>query len=389
MNLKDFVYGLFILIIPLILILLLHRLYIANKCHNNKECIKKKMVIDIDNVTNKLVTNLNFIKNNDIKNNIVNNNAVNDNKEEEIEEFFGGLADWAYNQVSPTNSLHPPQDSINAANNENNNIVPQLNSKMSTDTVPDASNTELLNSIHKKNGLIKNLTNKKIDSPNTLKDMNNVLKQEISKTKKSIQQFTPEIIDDEQILKNQENPSVPSNINTNINRNTNTNTNTNDKTQLTKPNPTPAISKLKPSIIKPKASSLFNECNFYPDKCPSGYNNFGSIGLTGNGQGQNSLMMSCGNVEKTKPAKAIAKIKDSSLEEIIIIDKGHGFNPTKPPKVTVIGGKGNGALCESVIDDDGFLTLIKIIHPGNFYTETPNIIIDPPLMNSNCHFCCK
>ena len=351
------------------------------------------MVIDIDNVTNKLVTNLNFIKNNEIKNNAIKNNTVtnndlnnnalnNNNKEEEIEEFFGGLTDWVYDKMSPTNNLHPSQDSINAANNENNNTGLQLNSKMSSDKGLDSSNMELLNSINKKNGLIKNLKNTKIDSPNTLKDMNNVLKQEISKTQKSIQQFTPEIITDENIQKEQENPPVPSNANLNAN----------DKNQKTKPNPVPAISKLNSSsIIKPKASSLFNECNFYPDKCPSGYNNFGSIGLTGNeqGQGQNNLMMSCGNVEKTKPAKAIAKIKDSSLEEIIIIDKGHGFNPTKPPKITIVGGKGNGALCESVIDDDGFLSLIKIIHPGNFYTETPNIIIDPPLMNSNCHFCCK
>ena len=75
--------------------------------------------------------------------------------------------------------------------------------------------------------------------------------------------------------------------------------------------------------------------------------------------------------------------------EVVIIDKGHGFNPQNPPKITIVGGKGNGAECESVIDDDGFLSLIKIKHPGNLYTETPNVIIEPPLMNSSCHFCCK
>ena len=56
---------------------------------------------------------------------------------------------------------------------------------------------------------------------------------------------------------------------------------------------------------------------------------------------------------------------------------------------TIVGGKGNGGHAEAIVDDDGYLKLIKIIHPGNFYTETPNIIIEPPLMNSNCHFCCK
>ena len=93
--------------------------------------------------------------------------------------------------------------------------------------------------------------------------------------------------------------------------------------------------------------------------------------------------------QNTKPGKAIAKIKNHALDEVVIIDKGHGFNPQNPPKITIVGGKGNGAECESVIDDDGFLSLIKIKHPGNLYTETPNVIIEPPLMNSSCHFCCK
>ena len=138
---------------------------------------------------------------------------------------------------------------------------------------------------------------------------------------------------------------------------------------------------------KSNISSLFNKCNFYSDKCPEGYQDFGSIGLSG--PENKGMMLSCGNVENTKPGKAIARIKDNSIEEVVILDKGHGYNPLKPPKVEVVGGKGNGGQCEAVIDDEGYLSLIKIIHPGNYYTETPNIIIEPPLMNSNCHFCCK
>lgn len=384
MNLKDFVYGLFILIIPLILILLLHRLYIANKCHNNKECIKKKMLIDIDSVTNKLVTNLNFIRNskvdtnnsNNSNNSNINNNTI--NNEEGIEEFFGGLSDWVYDKAfsptdnaSPTNNLHPPQDSIMAANNDNNNIVPQLNNSI-IDNKQDASNTELLNSINNKNNTIKNIKNQKVTSSNTISDINNTLKAEISKTKDNIQKFTPEIITDENILKQQVDPPIPANSYEN-------------KKNEIKKNSSPIL-KQKTEIIKPKASSLFGECNFYSDKCPTGHSDFGTIGLTGLDK---NVMLSCGNVENTKPATAIAKIKSNSLDEIIIVDKGHGFNPTKLPKVTVVGGKGNGALCEAVVDDNGFLSVIKIIHPGNFYTETPNIIIEPPLMNSSCHFCCK
>jgi hypothetical protein len=41
------------------------------------------------------------------------------------------------------------------------------------------------------------------------------------------------------------------------------------------------------------------------------------------------------------------------------------------------------------IDDDGFLKLIKVINPGYNYSETPNILIDAPYMNSSCHLCCK
>lgn len=381
MYLKDFVYGLCILIIPLILILLLHRLYIANKCHNNKECIKKKMLVDIDTVNNKLITNINFLKNNQ------SSPIETEAPQEEIEGFFGGLTDWLYNKTSgapveqqyasPTNTLNPSETNLKAANSDQN-IIPQLNTKFPNQDINDSSNEDLLNSINKKNDTLKNITNKKLNSDNpisNIKNMNNGLKKEIN----NIQKFTPEIITDESILKNQENPPVPKQNNV----------------QPSDPlkNKLKEISNIKETNkplnqepIKPKVSSLFNQCNFYSDKCPNGYNDFGTIGLSGMDK---NVMLSCGNVENTKPAKAIAKIKNHALDEVVIIDKGHGFNPQNPPKVTIVGGKGNGAECESVIDDDGFLSLIKIKHPGNLYTETPNVIIEPPLMNSSCHFCCK
>ena len=50
MNLKDFTYGLILLVIPLILILIIHRFYVYNKCHYNKECIKRKLTSDINNI---------------------------------------------------------------------------------------------------------------------------------------------------------------------------------------------------------------------------------------------------------------------------------------------------------------------------------------------------
>ena len=94
-------------------------------------------------------------------------------------------------------------------------------------------------------------------------------------------------------------------------------------------------------------------------------------------------------MQNTQPAKAIAQIKNNSVNDIVVIDKGQGFNPSKPPTVKIEGGNGNGATAEAVIDDDGYLKIIKVIHPGYNYTETPNVMIEAPLMNSSCHLCCK
>ena len=84
MNLKDFTYGLILLVIPLILILIIHRFYVYNKCHYNKECIKRKISSDINNINSKL-SSLNFFNNNKHQEN---------NSEEQIEGFFGGFGDW-------------------------------------------------------------------------------------------------------------------------------------------------------------------------------------------------------------------------------------------------------------------------------------------------------
>ena len=373
MNLKDFTYGLILLIIPLILILVIHRFYIYNKCHYNKECIKKKITNDMNNINNKLL-NLNFYT----------NNSQEDNSDEEIEGFFGGFGDWLYNNVgggstnnnmsvpnnnklNPLNSINPPEN-LNNAVNSNNDINQKLNNKNVDEGIRDSSNDELLNSINQKKDNIKKFTNEKIDSSqdfNKLKNINSRLEEEI-KTK----------------------------IN-NIKNSNKLNDLSNNQLEQNKLNDLPNKKEKKDEIkeknqqknnLEIPRMNLFKECNFYSDKCPPGFNDFGSIGLSGLDK---NVMLSCGNVENTKPAKAIARIKNNALEEIIILDKGHGYNPDKPPIVTVVGGKGNGAHAEAIIDDDGYLKLIKIIHPGNFYTETPNIIIEPPLMNSNCHFCCK
>jgi hypothetical protein len=133
-------------------------------------------------------------------------------------------------------------------------------------------------------------------------------------------------------------------------------------------------------------SSMFGKCQFFNDKCPEGYNSFGNFSIEGVGS---NLSLSCGNVRDTKPAKAVTEIKNNAIYEIHILEQGHGYLPNQPPRITIEGGKGNGASAEAVVDDNGYLKLIKVVNPGYNYTETPNVVIEAQSNDSNCHFCCK
>jgi hypothetical protein len=140
------------------------------------------------------------------------------------------------------------------------------------------------------------------------------------------------------------------------------------------------------NIKNPDIKSILGKCQFFNDKCPDKYYELGNFSIQGVGNGN---ILTCGNVQNTKPARAVAQIKNNAIYEIHITDQGHGFNPSSPPKVSIEGGKGHGATAEAVVDDDGFLKLIKIINPGYNYSETPNVMIDAPFMNSSCHLCCN
>jgi len=145
------------------------------------------------------------------------------------------------------------------------------------------------------------------------------------------------------------------------------------------------IPKQEPIIQKPDFKSILGSCQFYSDKCPSNHQSLGNFTIQGM---ESNSILSCGNIINTKPGKAVAQIKNNSVYEIHIIDPGHGYLPTTIPKVRIEGGKGHGATAEAVIDDDGFLKLIKVTDKGYNYAETPNVFIDPPMMNSSCHLCC-
>ena len=124
------------------------------------------------------------------------------------------------------------------------------------------------------------------------------------------------------------------------------------------------------------------QCQFFSESCPEKYKSMGNFSIEGGN-------LSCGNIVNTKPAKAVAEIKNNTIYDIHITDPGHGFNPQKPPKVTIQGGRGRDATAEAIVGDDGFLKVIKITNAGFNYTETPNVMIDAPFMNSSCTMCCK
>ena len=280
---------------------------------------------DMKCIKNKLTTNLNNL-NNKIKNMYASHVKEEKEKENEIEGFFGGLGNW----FSGSNPSNLPI----AQTNDGSIIEKKINDDMikstkfppsGSDDFEDSSNADLLASVGVK-------PNNENTAPKAVFD-----KSKLVQPKRDVK-----IIE-----------SAPA-----------------------------------PQPMQPKldVKSLLGKCQFYNDKCPDNYHQLGNFSVEGTGAGNT---LTCGNVQNTKPAHAIAQIKNNSVYEIHITDQGHGFNPDKAPKVTIEGGKGNGATAEAVVGDDGFLKLIKVVNPGYNYTETPTVLIDAPYMNSSCHLCCE
>jgi hypothetical protein len=136
----------------------------------------------------------------------------------------------------------------------------------------------------------------------------------------------------------------------------------------------------------PKMDSSISslKCNFYGNKCPTNHIELGQFSIEGVTSG---MALKCGNIQDVIPATGVAEIKNNSVYQIVITNSGKGYS--SPPKIKIHGGKGVGATAEAIIDDNGMVKVIKITNPGNDYTDTPNIIIDPPYMNASCHLCCS
>ena len=369
MNNKNLILTLFLIIIPLVLLILWYRNYVYNYCQNDMKCLKEKLIFNLDNINNKL--EMESFK---IKKQIEEEEQEKEQEEEElkknideevvVEGFFGGLSSW-FSGSSPSElNVNPgtlPNESLSILEKKisnktiKSNKFPPEELDGSIDDFKDSDNSELLNFTQNKNDK-KNI--KPLVKPNN-ENKNNEAVFSNNNLNKNIPPASEGIIKLDNISKN-------------VNK-------VDKKDFKEKP-------KLEIDTKKQDKKSLFGNCQFFNDKCPDNYSPLGNFSIQG--VSSNSIL-TCGNVQNTKPARAIAEIKNNSVYEIHITDQGHGFNPSSVPKVSIESGKGHGATAEAVVDDDGFLKIIKVINPGYNYSETPRVIIDAPFMNSSCHLCCK
>ncbi len=328
METKNFIVIILLITIPLILFVMYYRNYAYNYCKNDMKCLEDKLSFNLFNLNEKLKLLKKDIQKEE------NHEKTGD----QIEGFFSGLGSW-FSGSAPTNlpvapgSL-PTEDLMTLEkkiNDKNSSIksstFPPKEVNGNSDDFYDSDNSELLGAPIKQTGKPYS------DKPNLAS--------------------SPELNNDE----------IPI------------------KKEIVQ-NPIPSKSVTKQASLK----ELLGKCQFFDGKCPDNYVELGNFSL--HGVSSNSIL-TCGNVQNTKPAKAVAQIKNNTVYEIHVLDQGHGFNPESPPRINIEGGNGHGATAEALINEGGFLTNIKIINPGYNYSDTPNVLIDAPLMNSSCHLCCQ
>jgi len=364
MKIKELLIGLLIIIIPLSLLYICNKRMIKEGCDYNLTCIKNELENNIKNFNKSYETNEAF--RNKLKKKLTQEEEEHNPPQEEemIEGFFDGIKGWfsGSSPISITNNppmLLPPPANVHQNINESLDSLNKKKNPLVSSKFPPDDNEDIPNLLET-NGIDiteKNTKNNKM--PSTMD--NKIIDVDFVKSK---------------------NVKDISNNNEDIKLD-------NDIKLIKKDNKIPSKIVKKDSVSSSSSnniSSMFGKCQFFNTKCPDGYNSFGNFSIEGVGS---NLSLSCGNVRDTKPAKAVAEIKNNAIYEIHILEQGHGYIPNQPPRITIEGGKGNGASAEAVVDDNGYLKLIKVVNPGYNYTETPNIVIEAQSNDSNCHFCCK
>lgn len=337
MEVKNFIVMILLITIPLILLVICYRNYAYNYCKNDIKCLENKLTFNLSNLNEKLKLLKKDVQKEETQ--VI--------EGEQIEGFFSGLGSW-FSGSAPSNlpiapGTLPNEDLMTLEkkiNDRNGSIksstFPPADVNGNSDDFADSDNSELLGQ-----------TIKPVGKPYGAKP--------ISSSK--VPDLNP-IFDDEMSIKKNSEPA-----------------------------PIAAKAVLAKEVTKQASlKELLGKCQFFDGKCPDNYIELGNFSL--HGVSSNSVL-TCGNVQNTKPGKAVAQIKNNTVYEIHVLDQGHGFNPESPPRVNIEGGNGHGATAEALIDEGGYLKSIKIINPGYNYSETPNVLIDAPMMNSSCHLCCQ
>ena len=389
MKMKELLIGLLIIIIPLSLLYICNKRMIKEQCDYNLTCIKNELENNIKNFNKSYETNESF--RNRLKNKLIkkkyNKNQLTEEEEEDIpqeeemiEPFFDGIKGWfsgsspSSTTASPTPMLLPPPANVHQNINESLDSLNKKKTPLVSTKFPPDDNEDIPNLLET-NGIDVTERNNK----NKLKLMDNKMPSGMMDNKMPSGTMDNKIINVD-LVKSKNVKDISTN---------NEDIKLNNDIKLIKKDKTlpPKIQKEDiDSSSSNNISSMFGKCQFFNTKCPEGYNSFGNFSIEGVGS---NLSLSCGNVRDTKPAKAVAQIKNNAIYEIHILEQGHGYIPSQPPRITIEGGKGNGASAEAVVDDNGYLKLIKIVNPGYNYTETPNVVIEAQSNDSNCHFCCK
>ena len=117
--------------------------------------------------------------------------------------------------------------------------------------------------------------------------------------------------------------------------------------------------------------------------CPTKYNQHMGAMF---GAKANSGINCNGHQLQANIAKAIAIVKNGTINKIKLIDSGKYYD--KPPKVRILGD-GKNAKAYAIIDKNTkTVKKIKISNCGYGYQSSPKIIIGKPNMTIYCHLCC-
>ncbi len=77
------------------------------------------------------------------------------------------------------------------------------------------------------------------------------------------------------------------------------------------------------------------------------------------------------------PSKAIATLTGDAVSSVTVLEPGYGYDSGVPPRVSLVGGGGEGAVGVAVVEN-GAIIGIDLISGGSGYTSPPSVQIEAP-----------